>query len=162
MVFGYGHKKAWKRRLSVPRVEALALPSKLNRQRQSPRRYDTSSPVQHACEKGMSPSFDCRNGNRIPQALLAREVGIKSYPRASTVAMFKTLIGEFARFDSSRTKRQVNAFNMSLNYVFPPNLNCLRWRIHIAGGRCCSAWAFACPAHGFSEGKLPRSGDNHL
>ena len=119
-------------------------------------------PVQQLCGMRIKSSYDCRNGNRIPQALLAREVGIKSYPRASTVAMFKTLIGEFARFDSSRTKRQVNAFNMSLNYVFPPNLNCLRWRIHIAGGRCCSAWAFACPAHGFSEGKLPRSGDNHL
>ena len=37
-------KKAWKRRLSVPRVEALALPSKLNRQRQSPRRTFYKSP----------------------------------------------------------------------------------------------------------------------
>ena len=58
-------------------------------------------PVQQLCGMRIKSSYDCRNGNRIPQALLAREVGIKIIPGASTVAMFKTLIGEFARFDSS-------------------------------------------------------------
>ena len=42
-------------------------------------------------------------------------------PGASTVAEFKTVKKEFARFDGSQTERQVNALIMS-SLSYPPDL----------------------------------------
>ena len=75
----------------------------LNRQRQSPRRYDKHFPKETYIIQSTAPSpgyISCLQGlNRIDVIT----------PGASTVATFKTIIVNFARFDSSQTQRRVNA-----------------------------------------------------
>ena len=137
--FTYRHKKSVETSVVRSTSRGSSIAFKVEQTTSEPTPIWYIPPVQQLYGMRIRPSYDCRNGYWIPQALLAREVGIeKSYPRASTVAMFKTLIGEFGRFDSSWTKRQVNAFNMSLNYVSHPTSTCFAsW--FFASRRCCSA-----------------------
>ena len=84
----------------------------LNRQRQSPRRYENTIHVEHICKdtapKGTTMACNEPQGNDIIT------------PWASTVAKFKTIKHrEFARFDGSRTERQVNAFIMLCPVTHP-------------------------------------------
>ena len=80
--------------------------SQLNRQRQSPRRYEESNYAEqmqgNTVLKGTIVDCNKPHGNDI------------IIPGTSTVAKFKTIkYREFARFVTSRTERQVNAFIMS-------------------------------------------------
>ena len=52
--------------------------------------------------------------------LIFQRDAYKHIPRTSTVAKFLTAICNLRDYDTSRTKRQVNAFSMS-NSRYPPN-----------------------------------------
>ena len=79
----------------------LHCPLKLNRQRQSPRRYEYSSPIEYRYIVPYIPKGDA----------------YKHIPRTPTVAMSKISIDSLQDFDTSRTERFVNAFIMS--FPFP-------------------------------------------
>ena len=105
--FDARHKKAWNRRCCLFHVLRLShCLLELNRQRQSPRRYEYSTPKPY--------------GKTLFVLHIGKGDAYTHIPRTSTVAKFKTLITVICEISARLgTKRQVNAF-----YVltpFPPN-----------------------------------------
>ena len=78
--------------LSVPQPEASRIAYLMNRQRQSPRRYELcTNPLETYINNGFAPNKGAKLAYKV-----SRESD-KITPGASTVAKFKTLTGNFAR-----------------------------------------------------------------
>ena len=95
-------KNAWNRPVVRSTYRGFShCPSKSNRQRQSPRRYELcTNPLETYINNGFAPNKGAKLAYKV-----SRESD-KITPGASTVAKFKTLTGNFARI-SVRLKHSV-------------------------------------------------------
>ena len=88
--------------------------SQLNRQRQSPRRYEKSKPCGPKAQNLTAPK-------RVQWWLAQNHTGWYNHTRDIYRCCVQDCENEFARFDGSQTERQVNALIMSCLFC-PPNL----------------------------------------